>query len=348
VKEKNASRSKPGPSLHDVAKRAGVSPASVSRVLNGVQPISERLRASVELAVRELGYVPRNPLPARDSSTLAVFATDLVNPVFTEIIAGIEDRAASHSVGTILFDLRGGRTPWEQVRNSYAGHRPLGHIVLGTGLNEQTLLELATHGDVPLVVVNHIIRHPAIRSINIDHAKASHSAASHLINLRHRKLVFLGGSPSSLVIVEKMKGVRKAMLEAGLEFHDESVMTGQSTIEWGFQAMKSLLGRPSGTQPTAVVCSCDLIALGVLHAIRSSGLAVPRDISVVGFDDIAMACHSNPALTTISPPKHEMGTLAVDLFFPRDSAASRINDYVMLESPLVIRESTAACPGTGD
>jgi DNA-binding LacI/PurR family transcriptional regulator len=343
MKNSSVSRKKGAPGLNEVARRAGVSPASVSRVLNGVQPISERLRLGVEKAVRELGYIPRNPTATRGSSILAVFTADLLNPVFNEIIAGIEDRAAAHGLTSVLIDLRGGRTVWDQVKNSLTGHKPRGYIVLGTVLNEQTLTDFALQGKAPLVVVNQVIRHPTVRSINIDHAKATYGAAVHLLNLRHRRIAFLGGSASSLVNLEKINGVRTALGEAGLELQAKNVITGLPTIEWGFQAMKSLLGRPADARPTAVVCACDLIALGALHAIRSSGLSVPRDISVVGFDDITMACHSNPALTTVSPPKYEMGGLAVDLLLPHADEATHITDYVMIESPLVVRESTAEC-----
>jgi len=343
MKRSNSIDKKVSPSLSDVAKRAGVSPASVSRVLNGIQPISERLRVSVEEAARELGYTPRNPKALRGSSALAIFINDLQNPVFTEILTGIEDRAAAHAVNCILMDLRGGRSAVEQVKSFLAGPCSLGFIVLGTALNERALLDLSSHGKIPLVIVNHVIRNPAIRSINIDFVKATYGAAVHLLNLRHRRFVFLGGSASSLVTQEKISGVRNALRDAGLELAAGNIYSGQSTIDWGFQAMKSLLTLPGGDLPTAVVCSCDLIALGVLHAIRSSGYSVPQDISVVGFDDIAMACHSSPALTTISPPKYKMGGLAVDLLLPHGADPSPITDYVMMESPLVVRESTAVC-----
>ena len=134
-----------------------------------------------------------------------------------------------------------------------------------------------------------------------------------------------------------------AMREAGLELPAADVIHGAATVEWGFQAMNSLLARPAESRPTAVLCACDLIALGVLHALRSAQLNVPGDMSVVGFDDIDMACHANPPLTTISPPKYEMGRRAVDQLLARD-LPSPITGYIMIESPLVVRESTGSCP----
>ncbi len=348
MKNKDGEGTRGEPNLNDVARLAGVSPASVSRVLNGVGPISDRLRESVENAAKNLGYRPRNQKVSSISPTLVVFASNLFNPLFTEIIAGIDDRASTHGLSTVLADLHGGLTPWEPIRDAMHHRQSCGHIVLGTVLSETALLDLALHGKVPLVVVNHLIKHPAIRSINIDHAKASYAATSHLLNLRHRKIVFICGSITSNITSTKISGVEGALRDSGLELPPINIIDGDSTIEWGFQAAKSLLGRPEESRPTAILCSCDLIAFGVLHAVRMSGLSVPRHISVVGFDDITMACHSNPALTTISPPKYEMGRLAVDLLLSRGRGSSQITDYTMLESPLVIRESTAECPDSSN
>ena len=142
--------------------------------------------------------------------------------------------------------------------------------------------------------------------------------------------------------MEKARGVRQAMAQRGLGLRDEDLLAGDATVEWGFQAMSSLLGRPAAERPTAVIGSCDLIAFGVLHAVRSAQLSVPRDISVVGFDDIAMACHANPPLTTISPPKAGIGRLAVDLILRgAEEKPPAVSSFIMLESPLIVRESTA-------
>ncbi len=343
MKGKGARRGR-NPSLHDVARIAGVSAASVSRVLNKVNPTSERLRSRVQAAADELGYVPKNAQGAETAKLLGVIAYDLRNPYFCEIITGIQDRAAAFALTPMIIDLQGGHAAWESVRAAASGLGCKGHVFLGTGVAERDLAEFAEQAGTPVVAVNQAIRHPAVRTINIDYVKATYTAAQHLLGLGHRRVGFLGGSPSSPVSVEKVRGARLAMTEAGLELPAANVIYGAATVEWGFQAMNSLLARPADSRPTAVLCACDLIALGVLHALRSSQLSVPGDVSVVGFDDIDMACHSNPPLTTISPPKYDMGRRAVDLLLARDLQSSPITEYVMIESPLVVRESTGACP----
>ncbi len=343
MKENGRKRGR-NPSLHDVARKAGVSAASVSRVLNRVNPTSERLRSRVQAAVDELGYVAKNAPIAAAGKLIGVITHDLRNPYFSEIITGIQERAAVFGLTPMIVDLQGGHETWESVRWAVASLGCKGHVFLGTGVAEHDLVELAEQAGAPVVAVNQAVRHPSVRTINIDYVKATSTAAQHLLRFGHRRIGFLGGSPSSPVSVEKIRGVQVAMTEAGMELSAANVIYGAATVDWGFQAMNSLLARPVGSRPTAVLCACDVIALGVLHALRSAQLKVPGDVSVIGFDDIDMACHSNPPLTTISPPKHDMGRRAVDLLLAKDLRSSPITEYVMIESPLVVRESTGACP----
>jgi DNA-binding LacI/PurR family transcriptional regulator len=315
----------------------------VSRVLNRISPTSERLRQRVHAAVKEMGYVPKNAQAGETGELLVIVTSDLLNPYFNEIITGIEDRASTFGLTPLLVDLQSGHAPWQSIRIAVGRLKPRGCIVLGGALDEKTLGEFADQVRTPLVVVNQSIRHPSVRTINIDYVQATYTATVHLLRLGHRRIAFLGGTVSSPVSVEKVRGVQMAMTEAGLGLPAEDIVFGIATVDWGFQAMNRLLARPKDSRPTAVLCACDLIALGVLHAIRSSEFSVPDDVSVIGFDDIEMACHSNPPLTTIAPPKYEMGRRAADLLLPRNEELSPITDYVMIESPLVVRESTTTC-----
>jgi DNA-binding LacI/PurR family transcriptional regulator len=167
---------------------------------------------------------------------------------------------------------------------------------------------------------------------------------THLIRLNHRNIRYLGGKTGSHLNIEKVAGVAKAAAEAGIAWSDADVVHGEPTVEWGFRAAKQLFTLPKESRPTAVLCACDMIAIGVLHAVRSSGFLVPDDLSVIGFDDVDMACHTNPPLTTISVPKYQIGCTAADLILLARDAAGQLTDYLMLDSPLVVRETTSACP----
>ena len=333
------------PSLRDVARKAGVSVASVSRVLNRVSPTSERLRRQVQAAAEELGYVPRSGPGAAPPRLLAVIVHDLRNPYFCEILTGVGERASALGLSPVIVDLRGSLAGWDAARAAAAAVGTCGFLFLGTGVEERGLAELAESTGLPVAAVNQSVRHPAVRTINVDYVKATYTAAQHLLGFGHRRFGFLGGSLSSAVSQDKVRGVRLALAEADLDLHPANVIHGPATVEWGFQALNALLARPRELRPTAVLCACDLIAFGVLHALRSAKLGVPQDMSVTGFDDIEMAFHANPPLTTISPPKYEMGRRAVELLLAGDLQSSPITEYVMIESPLVVRESTGSCRG---
>lgn len=331
------------PSLQDVARLAGVSTASVSRVLNNVRPTSERLRRVVEAAVRDLGYEPRNSSQSIKLDYLGILTPDLLNPYFNEVIAGIEDRAASYQISCAIYNVQRKRFTWDSISKLFSAIPPRGCIIFGNALDDEELIELSDKLRVNVVAVNHSIHHSSIKTVNIDYVKASYDAMSHLIQLKHKNIVFLGGNAGSHMNCEKVMGVAKAAGEAGVPWTDANVVYGEPTVEWGYRATKRLFSRPVEGRPTAVVCACDMIAIGVLHAVRSSGYSVPDDLSVVGFDDVDMACHTNPPLTTISVPKYEMGCTATDLILREEENHSRLNDYLMLESPLLVRESTSFC-----
>ncbi len=333
------------PTLDDVAHRAGVSPASVSRVLNGVGPTSTALRDAVRKASEELGYVPRRSRPSGARPVVAVLTPDLLNPYFNEIIRGIEERAWIAGLVTSVMEVAGSPDAGGAAAEWLSSERVRGTVVFGGIFSNEELKAFAASRTDPLVAINQVIEDRDILCINIDYATAMQQATTHLLELGHRRIVFVG-SESSLTSEAKVRGIRQAMALRGLELADEDILHGAGTVEWGFQATSALLARPPEKRPTAVIGASDLIALGVLHAVRSGQLSVPRDVSVVGFDDIAMACHANPPLTTISAPKPNMGRLAVDLILRGgDAKPLALSSFIMLESPLVVRESTARVAG---
>ena len=273
---------------------------------------------------------------------VAVLTPDLLNPYFNEIIRGIEERAWTAGLVTSVMEVLPGPDACHATAEWVRAERVRGSVVFGGIFTNDELRGFAASRGAPLVAINQVTDDRDVLCINIDYAMAMQQVTTHLLELGHRRIVFVAGSGHSATSLEKERGIRQAMAQRGLELRDEDVLPGAATVEWGFQAMSSLLARPAAARPTAVIGACDLIALGVLHAVRCGQLSVPRDVSVVGFDDIAMACHANPPLTTISPPKPGMGRLAVDLIFRgADSRPPAVSSFIMLESPLVVRESTA-------
>lgn len=329
-----------------MARRAGVSPASVSRVLNNVGPTSSALRGAVRRAVDEIGYTPRRSRPPKVPPLLAVITPDLLNPYFNEIIREMEERARTAGLVISVMEALAGIQAAGTVADWVRAQRARGAVVFGGAMSGDEVRCLASASDAPVVAINQAMPGRDVLCINIDYVQAMQQATAHLLELGHMRIAFVTGSPYSATSAEKIRGIRQALSQRGLSLRDEDVLHGAATVDWGFQAMSSLLSRPAGERPTAVIGACDIIALGVLHAVRSCQLSVPRDVSVIGFDDIAMACHANPPLTTISPPKQQMGRLAIDLILRSPAeGSSAVSSFIMLESPLVVRESTARIAG---
>lgn len=330
------------PRLEDVAKQAGVSTTTVSRVLNNTAPVSNRTRQRVEHAIHDLGYVPRQTHTAAQLQGIALMVTDILNPFYTRMVRGAEEEIDPDGLAIILFDTM--EDPERETRTlaRLMSWDVEGLLVFGSRLSSGALIEFQRKRKIPMVVMNRQIRHPDVVCILVDSAKATYRACQYLLNLGHQRIGYLSGPPLSESSLDRQAGIKKALAEARLTWRPDWCVPGFPSSEGGFQAMSMLLATTGADRPTAVIAYNDLMALGALHAIRSHGLRVPDDISVIGFDDITMAAHTDPPLTTISQPKYRMGRLAVQILRAMRSNDPTPNEgYVLLESPLMIRDSTA-------
>lgn len=333
------------PTLLDVAKHANVSIASVSRVLNNVPPFSEELRAQVEAAARELGYkTKRNP--ASFQPTLVALIGDTRNTYYSEIIAGIQDYA--DRLGVLVNIVQNSDEPsfsdrfcrWI-IRSGASGL-----IVCSfSSIPGADLRRIRDMGRINISTINYPTKVESIPSIRIDYERAMGKAAHHVVTLRHTRIAYLNGPEKAYSSNAKRSGVEKMLEQLGHPLRKELFVASTSTVEGGFQSMNKLLHLPMSERPTAVIASNDLMALGAMHSIRSSNLSIPNDITVVGFDDIAMAAHANPPLTTIAPPKFELGYKAAQFVFEyADRDEPSPEEFVVMESPLIVRESSGTCP----
>ena len=228
----------------------------------------------------------------------------------------------------------------EQRALRILAERPVdGVIICASHLPSQDLIALHERQKVPMVVINRRIDHPDIPSIIVDFEKATYHATRHLLDLNHTKIAYLAGTGASDASLARRRGIELALGEARLTLRAEWCPTTSPNVEGGFQAMSGLLSQGPTARPTAVLAYNDVMALGALHAIRAHHLRVPDDISVVGFDDIAMAAHTNPPLTTIAQPKYRLGRLAMQMLrqMLRGDVLSG-DGYTLLESPLIVRE----------
>lgn len=334
---------KPRPSLHNVAQRAGVSPATVSRVLNNTAPVRDVVRTRVLATISELGYAPPGRSAQRAiENAIALLISDILNPFFAEVFRGVQDEASALGFLPILYDSTEDAQRERQFLRAFASQPLRGMILCGSRLASTELSSFCQASRVPIVLINRTLRCPHVACILTNLEEGAWRAARHLLDLNHARIAFLSGPIRSEQSQARRRGVERALTEAGLILRPELCPASNPNSDGGFQAMSALLTLPAADRPTAVIAYNDMMALGVLNAIRAHHWRVPEDISVIGADDIAIAAHANPPLTTITQPKYRMGRTAMQVLQRMIQGRPPPEDgYTLMESALIVRESTA-------
>jgi LacI family transcriptional regulator len=271
---------------------------------------------------------------------------DLLNPYFPEIVRGVQEEVDNYEMIMTLYNLTDHPQRQHQLLQKLS--RPLVKGVILTGFSPfPKLMAWQEHYRVPLVLFNRRVTQPGVHCIMIDFENAMYRATQHLLSLNHIRIGHLASPSTGEIATARQRGIKAALAEAGLTLRPEwcPVVPPGTEVEGGFQAMRSLLDLSQNERPTAAIAFNDIIAIGALHAVRAAGLRVPQDISVIGVDDISMAAYAQPPLTTIGQPKYRMGKLAVQTLRRINEGKFNLgNNCTLLESPLIVRESTAACP----
>jgi LacI family transcriptional regulator len=309
----------------DVAARAGVHAATVSRTINVPEKVAPETRRRVQAAVRELGFVPNRAargLITGRTGNVAVIVPDITNPHFASLVRSVERSARQSDLQVLLVDT--GEHPDEEVRAAESLSREVdGFIVVSPRRLHRALQVL---GSTPAVFVNRPVRRHA--SILLRTAPAVAEALRHLAGLGHRRLAYLGGPSGSWAAGERRSAVRSTAAASGMEVVELSVS------EPTFEATSMVVPEIVASAVSAVLAFNDQMALGVVAALNGLGISVPRDLSVIGFDDVPMAAMVAPPLTTISLPTGEVGAVAVAMLSDGPSTKE-------LFGALVLRHSTA-------
>ena len=333
--------------IQDVARLADVSTATVSRALATPERVSPQARARVLEAIAKIGYVP-NPaartLRSQKTDMVLVVLPDLSNTFFSKILRGIEETLFEAGYGMIISDLDGSPEKEAHFAAFTAAGRVDGAILLNGHLFGQSRdgRGVPAKTTIPLVALCEAIPGADIPQIEIDNRAAACRMTRHLASLGHRFIGYVSGPPENVLERERFRGYRDGLDAQGLPFDPALVIPGDFTIESGVAAGQDLLGRPK--RPTAVFCTSDQMAIGVMRTLLSAGLRVPEDISVAGFDDIEFAAVAEPSLTTIHQPRRELGQAAaaalIDLLQGRPTPKS-----IRLDTELVLRNSVAPAKG---
>jgi LacI family transcriptional regulator len=330
--------------IKDVALRAGVSVTTVSHVVNDTRHVSAKGRERVEEAIRELGYVPNamaRSLKSNTTSTLGMLIPNSSNPYFAEIVRIVEDRCFGAGYTLVLCN-----TDDEPHRQSVylqvlAERRIDGLIVVSTGAGDDDSLVTQLHGlRIPTVLVDREIADPACDLVETAHMQGGLLAVRHLLSLGHKRIACIGGPVGVMPSEQRIEGWRMALAEAGATPHADALLwRGGFTSQGGYEAMHAILRTEQA--PSAVFVCNDLMAIGALRAAHESGVHVPDDLSIVGFDDIELSAYTSPPLTTVAQPKERIGALAVDMLLERVGGKRRDARKVVLQPELRVRASTA-------
>ncbi|MFD1737814.1 LacI family DNA-binding transcriptional regulator [Bacillus salitolerans] len=324
--------------IQHVAKQAGVSVATVSRVLNGQNKVSSKTRIKVEEAIKKLNYEPsmlgRN-LRTSESRILLILIPSISNPFYLEVIKGIENIAMSQNYNILLCETDSNpereNIYFDLVRKKMAD----GIISMDPAVNVETLKKLAEKHAI--IQCSEYAEDSGIPYITINNEEASYRAVKHLIKIGHQKVALMNSDEKYLYARQRKLGYQRALEEHGIEVKQEYMIhTQQLGFEHGQQAMKKIINLKD--RPTAVFAVSDLLAIGALKEINASGLKVPDDVAVVGFDKIDFSNMTNPTLTTIAQPMYRMGAIAAKMLIDRIKGEQV--DSVILDHELVIREST--------
>ena len=323
-----------------IAKAAGVSVPTVSRVVNGRSDVSPQTRQRVEQLLREHGY--RRQATARRRATarlIDLVFNDLDSPWAVEILRGVEDVGHAAGVGTVISAVHRRSAPTRQWLQNVRERATDGVILVLTDLAQPVHAELRQLG-VPVVVVDPIGASDLdVPTIGATNWAGGMRATEHLIALGHRRIGFIEGPPRLLCSRARLDGYRAALDAAGVGVDRQLVREGDFYHESGFAGGAALLDLAD--PPTAIFASSDQMAFGVYEAVRRRGLRVPDDVSVVGFDDLPEVRWSSPPLTTVRQPLTEMGRLAARTVLRLAEGESVENAGVELATELVVRESTA-------
>jgi DNA-binding LacI/PurR family transcriptional regulator len=332
--------------IRDVAKAAGVSTATVSNVLNKTGKVGRRTHHIVLSAVKRLGYFPNahaRHLASRDSRTLGIIVSDIVNPFFPEVIKGFETRARQLGYDAILSD-----TNYDPRRTQEAAERMMEHNVRGVAImTSEISLRLIHELARRRIAVTFLDLAPVrghVSKLRIDYFSGMKQIVQYLYKSGHRRIAFVAGRPKLKSNVARLQAYEKCMTDLGLE--PGPVIPGDLRFEGGLAAALAIA--KLSPRPTAVMAVNDLTAVGVLKGLLKAGLRVPQDISVTGFDNTRLAEYSNPSITTVDVHRDMLGQMAADALHELSASPNPQGREYQIPAELILGESSGPAPAESD
>jgi DNA-binding LacI/PurR family transcriptional regulator len=328
--------------MRQIAARAHVSVGTVSHVINNTAGVREPVRRRVLEAIERLGYQPSllaRGLRRNQTTIIGVIIPDISNPFFPLVVRGVEDIAYQNSYRLMLCNADNDAQKEQVYFDELRAYRMAGLIVIPSA-NSRLVAAAGTAGELPVICLDRCPEGWKGDSITVDNTEGAYQATRYLLGLGHRGIAAIAGQLHVTSAVERLKGFKRALRESGITIAPEYIQEGRFDRLSGYE--KSLMLLQFSPRPTAIFAANDLVALGVLAAMRELGLRCPEDVSLAGFDDLEIASFTNPALTTVAQPAYQMGARAAALLFERLRGENLPAQHIVMNTSLKVRDSTAA------
>lgn len=333
------------PTIYDVAKESGVSIATVSKVINNTGNMRDTTRERVKHAIKKLNYQPNmvaSALTGKGTETIGLLVPDISNPFFSDMARMIEDRA--HEVGMSVI-ICSTDTVAEKERKyiNLLKRKQVDGLIIGATIKDRQLLEDLKDGSIPIVMLTQDDVGLGLTSVSVDDFKGGFDATNYFITTGHKNIAIIAEYANSSRM--RIYGYREAHDEKGLPIDEENIYRTSAKIESGRKVMLEMV--KNNRVPTAIFACNDLVAIGVIQGAKESGLRIPEDISVIGFDNTMLGEIVDPPLTSVSQPIADMGKRTVDLIIEKiESKQKKVptveNERILFNPTMVLRDSTLA------
>lgn len=325
------------PTIYDVAKKAGVSIATVSKVINN-QQVGKKTKENVLKVMEELNYKPNvlaSALMGKRTSTIGFLLPDIANPFVAEMARRVEDRAHEKGYNLVIcstdFD-----TEKEAQYISLLNQKSVDGFILAGDFKNEDVIKRLLEEQIPVVLL--AASHPSllVNSVRVDDFIGGYEVASHLISLGHKKMAVIGEDATSSK--ERIRGFKQALRDNGINLKDEMIIIGGSSSEDGERSAANLLA--CSEPPTAIFACNDILSMGVILAARARDIRIPDDLSIVGFDNTLLSMSSDPPLTTVEQPIQDMCSQVVDLLIEEIEGKNKTKQRIVMMPQLITRKST--------
>ncbi|WP_332398798.1 substrate-binding domain-containing protein [Vibrio metschnikovii] len=326
--------------MKDIARVAGVSTSTVSHVINKTRYVSDDIAERVNKAAKDLNYAPSalaRSLKMNRTRTIGMLVTTSTNPFFGEVVKGVERSCYQQGYSLILCNTEGDNQRMKASINTLLQKRVDGLILMCSTLEGERIEVFERYPDIPVVVMDWGPMLFASDKIQDNSLRGGYMATQYLIECGHQSIGCITGPLSRHQAQMRYEGYKRAMLEAGLTINPDWIIESDFECEGGAQALYRL--KKKGPLPSSIFVSNDMMAMGVIHAASDLHIAIPDQLSIIGYDDIHIANFMTPSLTTIHQPKYRLGQAAIDTLLNKLKNQSREPQVVQLEPTLVVRQS---------